>query len=82
MRYFQGSALRSRVEDVVSTTGVAGGFAEGDSSGGGPLSRVLDDPTGSLEMGIDALSGFGFWRWGAGVHHIGFTLGQIREVLK
>ena len=62
------------VEDVVSTTGVAGGFAEGDSSGGSPLSRILDDPTGSLELGIDAFAGFGFWGCG-GVHRVGFTMG-------
>ena len=67
-------AFAVEVEDVVGTAGVAGGFGEGDSTGGGPLSKILDEPTGSLELGIDAFAGFGFWGCG-GVHRVGFTMG-------
>ena len=49
---------------------------------GGDPARVLNDPAGSLELGIDAFPGFGFWLWSAGVHQVGFTMGEIRKLLK
>jgi len=75
-------AVEFGFEDIVITAGVAGGFTEGDTCGGGPLSRILDEPTGSLELGIDAFAGFGFWGCCAGAHRVGFTMGEQWKALK